>query len=83
MRASGPISAGHSISCLLLNPPLDPHFSVSSVYPVSGNVAHLFPFHRLHLDLTFWAVPISPTAVPSQGRLTTAVYRLGARKGEV
>jgi len=49
-----------------------------------ANVAHFFPSHSLHLDLTFWAVPISLTISPSQGKLTTAVYRReGAREGEV
>lgn len=75
MRASGPISAGHSISCLLLNPPSNIYFSILSVFTVLVNVAHFFPFHTLHLDLTFWVVPILLTMVPSQGKLTTVVYR--------
>lgn len=75
MRASGPISAEHSISCLLLNPPSDVRFSTSSVFTVLVNVAHFFPLHTLHLDLTFWVVPILLTMRPSQGKLTTAVYR--------
>lgn len=75
MRASGPISAGHSISCLLLNPPSDVYFSISFVFSVLENVAHFFPFHTLHLDLAFRVVPILLTIGPSQGKLTTAVYR--------
>lgn len=75
MRASGPVSAELSISCLLLNPPSDVCFKTSFVFPIIGNVAHFFPFHALHLDLTFWAVPILLTTRPSQGKLTTAVYR--------
>lgn len=77
MRASGPISAGHSISCLLLNPPSDMYFSMSFVFSVLENVAHFFPFHTLHLDLAFRVVPILLTINPSQGKLTTAVYRRG------
>lgn len=75
MRASGPVSAGHSIFCLLLNPPLDMYFNMSFVFTGGVNVAHFFPFHTLHLDLTFWAVPILLTMRPSQGKLTTVVYR--------
>lgn len=75
MRASGPISAEHSISCLLLNPPSDERFSASSVFAVIANVAHFFPSHTLHLDLTFWVIPVLLTIKPSQGKLTTAVYR--------
>lgn len=77
MRASGPISAEHSIICLLLNPPSNTHFSALFVFTVVVNVAHFFPSHALHLDLTFWAVPILLTIRPSQGKLTTAVYRRG------
>lgn len=62
-------------SALLLNPPLDGCFSASFVFTVSGNVAHFFPFHALHLDLTCWAVPVMLTMSPSQGKLTTVVYR--------
>lgn len=48
------------------------------------NVAHFFPPRKLHLDLTFWVVPISLTVKPSQGKLATAVYRREkARGGEV
>lgn len=75
VRASGPFSVEHSIFYLLLNPPLEKHFSLSFVFPVQGNVAHFFPFHTLHLDLTFWVMPILLTIRPSQGKLTTVVYR--------
>lgn len=75
VRASGPISAGHSISCLLLNPPSNMYFSILFVFTMLVNVAHFFPFHTLHLDLTFWALPILLTMGPSQGKLTTVVYR--------
>lgn len=44
------------------------------------NVAHLFPSHRLHLDLTYWVVPIVLTVSPSKGKLGTAVYRLILRE---
>lgn len=79
VRASGPISAGHSIPCLLLNPPSDIRFSISFVFTVLVNVAHFFPLHTLHVDLTFWAMPILLTIRPSQGKLTTAVYRRGGQ----
>lgn len=82
MRASGPVSAEHSIFRLLLNPPLDVCFNTSFVYTKEVNVAHFFPFHTLHLDLTFWAVPILLTMGPSQGKLTTVVYRRG-KQGRV
>ena len=75
VRASGPVSAGRSISSLLLNPPSDVCFSASFVFAVAANVAHFFPLHSLHLDLTFWAVPLLLTTNPSEGKLTTAVYR--------
>lgn len=45
--------------------------------PKLGNVAHFFPPHTLHLDLTFWAMPVLLTVGPLQGKLTTAVYRRG------
>jgi len=51
-----------------------------SVFPPRGNVAHFFPSHMLHLDLAFWALPILLTIVPSQGMLTTAVYRRGEQE---
>lgn len=75
VRASGPVSEGHSISFLLLNPPSDTFFSLSFVFSSVENVAHFFPFRTLHLDLTFWAVPILFINSPSQDKLTTVVYR--------
>ena len=75
VRASEPISVEHSIFHLLLNPPSDKLFNISFVFAILANVAHFFPSHALHLDLTFWAVPILLTIRPSQGKLTTAVYR--------
>lgn len=75
VRASGPISEEHSIFFLLLNPPSDTFFSLSFVFSSIENVAHFFPFRALHLDLTFWAVPILFIKGPSQDKLTTAVYR--------
>lgn len=75
MRASGPISVEHAIFRLLLNPPSGACFSAPFVFPNIGNVAHFFPLHALHLDLTFWVVPVVLTFRPSQGKLTTAVYR--------
>lgn len=53
VRALGPVSAGRSIFCLLLNPPSDVRFSASFVFTTLVNVAHFFPSHALHLDLTF------------------------------
>lgn len=47
-----------------------------SLYSVLENVAHFFPLHMLHLDLTFWVLPILLTFMPSQGKLATVVYRL-------
>lgn len=75
VRASGPVSEGRSIPLLLLNPPLNVCFKALSVFTGSVNVAHFFPSRTLHLDLTFWVVPIVLTMCPSQGKLTTAVYR--------
>ena len=76
VRASGPVSAEHSTLCLLLNPPLTTRFHYGlRKFVKSTNVAHFFPSHTLHLDLTFWGVPILLTVDPSQGKLTTAVYR--------
>lgn len=49
--------------------------SVIRVFSVSENVAHFFPLHSLHLDLTFLGVPFLLTISLSQGKLTTAVYR--------
>lgn len=83
MRASGPVSAERSIFCLLLNPPSDTCFSVIIRNSLMlWNVAHFFPSHTLHLDLTFWAVLILLTISPSQGKLTTVVYRRG-KQGKV
>lgn len=67
----------HSTFRLLLNPPSDIRFQYifrDSLY-FKGNVAHFFPLHSLHLDLTFWAVPILLTFYPSEGKLATVVYR--------
>ena len=77
VRALGPISVQRSILYLLLNPPSNTCFNVLSVCTLLGNVAHFFPSHSLHLDLTFWGVPILLTIGPLQGELTTAVYRRG------
>lgn len=75
VRALEPVSAERSAFCLLLNPPSSTYFNVLFVFTGAVNVAHFFPSHTLHLDLTFWAVPILLTIGPSQGKLTTAVYR--------
>lgn len=75
VRASGPVSEEHSISFLLLNPPSDMCFSLSFVFSKIENVAHFFPSRTLHLDLTFWALPILLISSPSQDKLTTVVYR--------
>lgn len=80
MRASGPFSVGHSIPYLLLNPPLGNFFKLQFVFSVVENVAHFFPPHALHLDLTFWVLPILLTIRPSQGKLTTVVYRRGKQE---
>lgn len=50
-------------------------FMAQFVFPGRGNVAHFFPFRALHLDLAFWVLPVLLTMLPSQGMLTTAVYR--------
>lgn len=47
----------------------------------SENVAHFFPPRTLHLDLTFWGLPVLLTIQPSQGKLTTAVYRRERTRG--
>lgn len=75
VRASGPFSEGHSCPFLLLNPPLHIFSLRVPLFAGAANVAHFFPSHTLHLDLTFWAVPTLLTSDPSQGKLTTAVYR--------
>lgn len=80
MRASGPVSVERSIFCLLLNPPSGVCFITPFVFSGVENVAHFFPSHTLHLDLTFWVVPILLTIKPSQGKLTTAVYRRGKQE---
>lgn len=66
MRASWPNSTKHSILSLLLNPPLVTNFIVTFVknFLRLENVAHFFPLHRLHLDLTFLCIVIVLTFVP-------------------
>lgn len=66
MRASWPNSTKHSILSLLLNPPLVISFIITFVWDFLEieNVAHFFPFHRLHLDLTFLCIMIVLTFVP-------------------
>lgn len=66
MRASWPNSTKHSILSLLLNPPLVISFIITFVldFLEIENVAHFFPFHRLHLDLTFLCIMIMLTFVP-------------------
>lgn len=63
MRASWPGSTKHSILSLLLNPPLANNFIVAFVldFLEVENVAHFFPFHRLHLDLTSLCMMIELT----------------------
>lgn len=66
MRASLPNSTKHSILSLLLNPPLVINFIITFVLSFLRleNVAHFFPPHRLHLDLTFLCMMIVLTFVP-------------------
>ena len=66
MRASWPNSTKHSILSLLLNPPLVTNFIITFVggFLKLENVAHFFPLHRLHLDLTFLRMMIVLTFVP-------------------
>lgn len=66
MRASWPNSTKHSILSLLLNPPLVISFIITFVFGFLKveNVAHFFPFHRLHLDLTFLCIMIVLTFAP-------------------
>ena len=66
MRASLPNSTKHSILSLLLNPPLVINFIITFVlsFLKLENVAHFFPFHRLHLDLTFLCIIITLTFFP-------------------
>ena len=78
MRASLPDSTKHSILSSLLNPPLVISFIITFVlgFLKIENVAHFFPFHRLHLDLTFLCAMVVLTFIPFQGLLKMAVYRL-------
>ena len=66
MRASWPNSTKHSILSLLLNPPLVTSFIITFVFGFLSveTVAHFFPFHRLHLDLTFLCIIITLTFFP-------------------
>lgn len=66
MRASWPSSTKRSILSLLLNPPLVISFIITFVldFLELENVAHFFPSHRLHLDLTFLCAMIVLTFVP-------------------
>ena len=66
MRASWPSSTKHSILSLRLNPPLVISFIITFVLGFLNvdNVAHFFPFHRLHLDLTFLWIMVVLTFVP-------------------
>ena len=78
VRASWPGSTKHSILSLLLNPPLVISFIMAFVlvFLEVENQAHFFPFHRLHLDLTFLCAMVVLTFIPFQGLLKMAVYRL-------
>lgn len=69
MRASWPSSTKHSILSLLLNPPLVISFIMTFVLNILEieNVAHFFPLHRLHLDLTFLCNVIVLTFIPFLG----------------
>lgn len=81
MRSSEPDSVAHSSYHLLLNPPsVRVGFNASSVCTMLVNVAHFFPLHEPHLDLTFWAVPIVITVGPSLGKLKTVVYGLRGKE---
>lgn len=66
MRASWPNSTKRSILSLLLNPPLVTNFIIAFVLGSLSveNVAHFFPLHRLHLDLTFLCIMIVLTFLP-------------------
>lgn len=81
MRAPWPYSIKHSALDLLLNPPLVFKFhknfrvGIGDVLSVE-NVAHFFPTHRLHLDLTFLCRMVMLTFIPFWGLLKMAVYRL-------
>lgn len=76
----GRFQGGTHSPLLLLNPPSNACFIARSVFTGTVNVAHCFPSHTLHLDLTFWALPILLTIHLSQGKLTTAVYRRGEQE---
>lgn len=70
------ISGKHSASFLTSKSSFMRAFSaLQFVLAILAIVAHFFPSHTLHLGLTFWAVPVLRTTGPSQGGLTTAVYR--------
>ena len=43
MRALEPISVGHSVSHLLLNPPLDMYFSISFVFTRTSECSPFLP----------------------------------------
>lgn len=77
MRASWPYSIKLSILNLLLNPPSVFNF-IKTFVKCSWveNVAHFFPPHKLHLDLTFLCEMIVLTVLPFEGLLKMAVYRL-------
>ena len=67
--ASWPYSIKGSILNLLLNPPLifrfhkNFHVNMKGVLGIE-NVAHFFPSHRLHLDLTFLCIIVMLTFAP-------------------
>ena len=76
VRAPEPASGELSTLSLLLNPPSECLFQATlRELSVSDNVAHFFLLRTLRLDLTFWALPILLTAVPSQDKLATVVYK--------
>lgn len=69
VRASWPYSIKHSILNLLLNPPLAFRFHENFRVSMKGvlnveNVAHFFPPHELHLDLTFLRGVVMLTFIP-------------------
>lgn len=69
VRASWPYSTKHSILSLLLNPPLVFRFHKNLRVKCNDilnieNVAHFFPPHRLHLDLTFLCKVVMLTLIP-------------------
>lgn len=80
MRASWPSSTKHSILSLLLNPPRTLKFHKSyRGFSIIENVAHFFPAHKLHLDLTFLRGHLCLLYVSCGGLLKMAVYRLSER----